>query len=299
MSLPVLYRLTGAVSPLVPARVVRASRRLPLLQTAITRLLDRSAPAGSVEVVSVAGPARGMRLILDLKAEREYWLGTYERQLIRTAKDVCRPGMTVYDVGANIGYTSLVFARLAGSRGSVFAFEPLPELVQRLAGHIRLNAFESRITLVSYAVSDCEGQEQFLVHQSHAMGKLAGSGTRDTIYGHEIDVQSMRLDDFVFRDQHPAPDVLKLDIEGGGVKAIPGMRRVLEQHRPTLMLELHGDEEKQVVWDTLQPLGYRFHWMQLGYPAIDQLADLMPRWRQHALAVPALKSPGLLKSDAS
>jgi FkbM family methyltransferase len=258
-----------------------------LLDRITQRLLDWQAPSGAVVVAVVGGPLHGALLRLDLALEREYWLGSYERQFPAAVQRVCKPGMIVYDIGANIGYTSLLFARAVGRQGRVYAFEPLPENIRRLTDHVALNAAQQQIHLLPYAVSDQEGSETFLVHRSAAMGKLVGSAERETSYVDRIEVRSIRLDELVSRDEVPPPQVIKLDIEGGGVKALPGMRRTLAEHTPIMLLELHGPEEQQVVWELLVPLGYRLLQMQRGYPAVASRADLGSRWRQHVLALPA------------
>ena len=67
-----------------------------------------------------------------IKTEKSRWLGTYEPELQAALREFMKPGMTVYDVGANIGYVTLMLAHRTGARGKVFAFEALPVNVERL-----------------------------------------------------------------------------------------------------------------------------------------------------------------------
>ncbi len=286
LSVPWAFRVAGLLNRAIPERVRRAARHIPLLNRSIQRFLDQQAPPGATVITVAGGVLRGARLELDLMSEREYWLGSYERQFPLAVRHFCKPGMTIYDVGANIGYTSLMFARIVGVQGCVYAFEPLPANIARLRTHMRLNLDLAHVQVIPSAVSDQEGHEIFLTHQSAAMGKLIGSSDRETTYVDQIEVASLRLDDFVYRDHHPLPDLIKIDIEGGAVKALPGMSRILAERRPLLFMELHGPAEQEVAWDMLQPLGYQLRSMNRGYPVVATRSDLATRWRQHVVAIP-------------
>ena len=65
-----------------------------------------------------------------------------------------------------------------------------------------------------------------------------------------------------------------MDIEGGEVLALPGMRRVLAEARPLMLMELHGPESSRVAWETLTAAGYEIRWMRRGYPVVPSLEAL-------------------------
>jgi FkbM family methyltransferase len=113
--------------------------------------------------------------------------------------------MVVFDVGANIGYLSLLFARQAGPDGRVVAFEALPANLARLAAHIELNGMAPNITIVPAAVVDRPGPVDFLVHRSHGMGKAAGSAGRDE----PERIESGTTIDLA-QQAHPLPEAVKL-----------------------------------------------------------------------------------------
>ncbi len=182
-----------------------------------------------------------------------------------------------YDLGANIGYISLLLARLAGQDGRVYSFEALPSNLERLRLNLRLNALEERVTVVPGAVGNSAQPVQFLVGPSGGTGKAQGSaGRQELAYSQAISVPGIVLDEFVFTAGNPPPAVMKIDIEGGEVLALPGMRRILAEARPLVCLELHGPEAARVAWETLVASGYRLCRMAPGYPP-----------------VPSLDSPGL------
>jgi FkbM family methyltransferase len=70
----------------------------------------------------------GARLLLDLRVDKDLWLGTYEPEVSSALRTFCGPGMIAYDLGANVGYTALLLARTVGPDGQVVAFEPGKEI---------------------------------------------------------------------------------------------------------------------------------------------------------------------------
>ena len=221
--------------------------------------------------------------------EKDYWLGTYEVELQQAVSDLLKPGMCIYDVGANIGYVTLLLARAAGESGQVAAFEALPANVARLEKHVALNHLGGRVTIVPAAVVDQAGPVRFLVHPSTSMGKAVGSAGREKMddYLKEIEVPGLALDGYVFEhglQPHPPPQAIKMDIEGGEVLAIKGMQRILQEVRPLLLVELHGHEAARVVWESLAQGRYTVHRMQPGYPQVNSVDQL--DWKAYIIAKP-------------
>ncbi len=276
--------LAAAVARLLPAPLKRAIYHSGPLARLIRRSLNRAAPAGLSQVQVAAGGLKGVPFLLDMQAQKAYWLGTYEPELQQAVSDWLPPGAVVYDVGANVGYISLLLARAAGDAGQVFAFEPLPANQERLAANLRLNPW-ARVTCVAAAAVDRPGPVRFLAHASGAMGKAAGSaGRTDQSYPQEIEVAGLTLDEFAYAAGHPVPQVIKMDIEGGEVLALQGMRRLLAEARPLLLLELHGPESARTAWETLTAAGYTILRMQPGYPVVKSLEEL--DWKAYIIAKP-------------
>jgi len=121
-----LLKSAAWAARVLPASVKRCLYRTPWLARFTRRTLNAAAPVGLSEVTVAAGVLRGLRMKLDLQTEKDYWLGTYEPGLQEAARQLIQPGMVVYDVGANIGYISLIAARLAGENGHVYSFEAHP-----------------------------------------------------------------------------------------------------------------------------------------------------------------------------
>lgn len=276
-----LLNLAAAAARLLPAPLKRGLYRLGPLSRGLRGALNRAAPAGLSEASVAAGGLAGARLVLDLQTEKDYWLGTYEMDLQQAIQDWVEPGNVVYDLGANIGYVSLLLARAAGPSGRVFAFEPLPANQDRLQRNLALNP-ELKIELIAKAAADKEGTIPFALHASDDMGKLQGafgeaSGDRT------IEVQTISLD--TFAEQQPAPQLVKIDIEGAELLALRGMAGLLRTARPILFIELHGYEAGRACWELLRAANYRLHWMQGEYASIASSDEL--KKKSYVIARPA------------
>jgi FkbM family methyltransferase len=269
---------------LLPTRLKRWFYRLGPFSELLRATLNTAAPEGLTEVQVAGGDLRGTTLLLDLQVDKDLWLGTYEPEVQATIRAFCKPGMAVYDVGANIGYTSLLMAQAVGREGLVIAFEPHPKNLDRLQANIELNPFASIVEIVPLAVADQTGPARFQIHVSGGMGRLVGTSVKPDRFIGEIDVSQISLDEFVYGQGNPTPELIKVDIEGGEGLAMRGMRRLLRHARPTLLLELHGSEAVQAVWGALVAAEYEIHWMRRGYPKVPSVTEL-PR-KSYVVAQP-------------
>jgi len=267
---------------ILPTSVKKALYGNKPLAGLIRGTLNKAAPSGLDVVNIAAGRLEGMPMLLDMQTEKDFWLGTYEPEMQSALAELIIPGMTVYDVGANIGYITLMLAMLTGSQGKVHAFEALPDNVERLRRNVELNGFNDRVAIYSGAVAAGEGAVRFLVHASGGMGKAAGSAGREERYPREITVPCTSLDAFAFVLGNPPPQAVKMDIEGGEVLALPGMKRILSEAHPLMLLELHGPESEKMAWETLTAAGYTLHAMQDGYPIIESPEKL--GWKAYVIA---------------
>jgi FkbM family methyltransferase len=157
---------------------------------------------------------------------------------------VVERGDVVFDVGANLGYYTLLFSHLAGRRGRVHAFEPIPETLAALeAGLARERRFDN-VTLNEWALSDRTGSLPFFVpgddHGQASMARhAAGSWSRPhEVRSHECRVRT--LDDYC-RESGAAPSFVKCDVEGAELLVLRGGAVTLAACRPLLHLEVNPD----------------------------------------------------------
>lgn len=160
---------------------------------------------------------------------RSIALGMYEVAITRLMKTLIKPGMTVLDVGANIGYFSLVVAQLVGESGGVWAFEPVPHLVDIISNNIRDNGYVGRIHIVPEAVNDAPGTVELHVNAaisahsslySHASAYLDEQKSAERI---PIKIASTSLDTWAAQKGWPTVDLVKMDVEGAERLALEGM----------------------------------------------------------------------------
>jgi FkbM family methyltransferase len=279
-----LLNFAALAAKILPTSIKQAIYRIKPLAALIRRGLNSAAPTGLTEVTIAAGDLEGYQIFLDMQVDKDYWLGTYEPELQAALRELIHPGTIIYDVGANIGYVSLLLAKAVGEKGYVYAFEALPENAERWHKNIALNGKQARLNLFAGAVTQSSGPVRFLVHTSGGMGKVAGSAGRQDKYQTEVNVPGISLDDFVYGRGYPPPQVVKMDIEGGEVLALPGMHRVLTEARPLILMELHGPESCQVAWETLTSADYSICWMRKDYPVIPSIDAL--GWKAYIVGMP-------------
>src|ERR1039458_10694426 len=137
------------------------------------RLPLRLIPAW-MEVRIVQGPLRGKRWIAG-SSNHGCWLGSYEAAKERKMIELVRPGMVCWDVGANVGFYTLLLAELVGAGGRVFAFEPVPRNVELLRRHVEMNRY-LHVRIFSCALGDFDGETGFGPGPNTSMGHMAAGG---------------------------------------------------------------------------------------------------------------------------
>jgi FkbM family methyltransferase len=279
-----ILSIVAFAARILPTSTKQAIYKIGPLARFIRRGLNRLAPTGLVEVKVAAGDLAGATILLDMQIDKDYWLGTYEPELQAALRELIPPKAVIFDVGANIGYVSLLLAKAAGEEGKVFAFEALPSNVEQLRCNLELNGMETRVTVVACAVTQAPGPVRFLVHASGGMGKAAGSAGRIDNYQSEITVPGISLDAFVYSQGNPPPQVVKMDIEGGEGMAVAGMRRLLTETPPLMLMELHGPDASREVWNALTAAGYSICWMRPGFPEVASLEAM--GWKAYIVARP-------------
>lgn len=277
-----VLRLAAWVAKALPNGLRQSIYRSGPLAGAVRSTLNAAAAEGAIEVEIAAGPLAGARMNLDLKSEKTLWLGNYEPQLMQAIEQFGGPGMRAYDVGANIGYVSLALARRAGERGSVVAFEPLPANLVRLRHNLDLNAEGVRVVMVGAAVADHSAQAEFLTHRSGGMGKLVAAAGRDAEYQGSLSVEQIALDDWHAGQGGPAPDLVKIDVEGGEALVLRGMSNLIREARPLLLIELHGPQAAAEALAVLSRAGYRLLQLRKGYPPFEPGTE----WKNYVVGVP-------------
>lgn len=199
-----------------------------------------------------------------------YWYhkGLYEPDLSEYIHAHLKEGETFWDIGAHAGYHALTAARMVGARGRVIAVEPDPDICAIFREQLALNGIE-HCTVLQGAVADREGTVTLRRWAVDSRGSaLEAVGT---IEGEAIQVPSMTLDGMLTR--YPRPQMLKMDIEGAEVFALPhGEVLFSGADRPRhLIIGVHGAAAKTFTETFLRDHAYRV----VTPPTSEDLATLI------------------------
>jgi len=225
--------------------------------------------------IIMQGAGKGLRFNPG-RTNAGFLLGTSEPGVQAALVSLLRPGMTFYDVGANVGFLTVIGARLVGPTGRVVSIEPLPGNVQRLQHNVLLNQFK-HVTVKELAIGAENTTERFFTSEEPTWGTLASSGRPPSKPTGEIEVQVRTLDSLLHDEMLPCPELIKIDVEGGENSVLLGARETLIRSRPILMIELHGTNS--AVAESLRSLGY--HSVVLG--SSEQVTDAS--WDAYVVAV--------------
>ncbi|HTB58381.1 MAG TPA: FkbM family methyltransferase [Polyangia bacterium] len=186
--------------------------------------------------------------------------GTFEISETRLVQAFLQPGMTFLDVGAHIGYYTLIAARLVGDAGHVHSFEPGKEMRAHLEANVARNGLRN-VEIHPQALAERTGEVGFYPSElasNQGISSIIASGDGRAA---PVTVPSFSLDDFAASLGGRRIDFLKMDIEGAELQVIRGGRRLLgEKEAPPMIFEAH---ELAPVADALRPLGYQIR--QLHY----------------------------------
>lgn len=180
---------------------------------------------------------RGIRFQLDLSdyIERSIYCRDFDAPETHLLIKIVKPGWIVMDVGANIGYYSLLLSRLVGSKGTVYAFEPAAETWKRLLRTIELNR-PTNIFPSKVALADRCGKVSFVTASATNTGK--GRLARSVAEGLET-VDQITLDAFSEQHQLKRIDFIKVDIEGCEERLLDGGRKTMARFKPSLIMEIN------------------------------------------------------------
>jgi FkbM family methyltransferase len=206
--------------------------RIPLLKTLYLRVAQVVLPDHDVWVsvdgqsMLIPSPRRSV------VSRMVYLFGVWEEPVTQILRKEIYPGMTALDIGAHIGYFTLILAKRVGKDGRVFSFEPNPEV----QGYLRENVLHnghSHVTICPMALFHEEGFG-VMEERDFSNAWLARRCTDSTdavpvaVYDRAAESLGIHRVDFV-----------KMDVEGAELNILLGMRELLERDRPSLIIEIH------------------------------------------------------------
>lgn len=199
----------------------------------------------------LGGPLRGSRIVTSWHDYPAAILGSTERPLIDWMRRNVKIGQTWLDVGAHYGYTTLALSRWVGSNGRVFAFEPAVETAGYLSQTRALNACRN-VTILPLGL-DAEP----------SLHRVAGVPRRGMYEAGQrapsaIDVYLVALDAIwnQVNGNDERVDGVKIDVQGMELHTLCGMKRLLLEQHPVVVLEFHAGVDRGSVNELLASCGY-------------------------------------------
>lgn len=242
------------------------------MKAIVSRLLTQT-PVRDIPVTVQKGLAKGARW--SFLPHSAYWRCGGHEPDVEAAIHLhgCIRGATCWDLGTHFGIYTVGMAMAVGSEGQVVGFEPDPVSFKRCQHHVQINSL-SWVKLFNAAVSDTETSVSLILSQG------AGASTSHLAYESEnpddasvkITVPTVVLDKLVERGEIRPPQLLKIDIEGHGAKALKGACKTLATYRPTIVMSFHSQWEVEDTRKLLEPIGYRSFTcagLEVDWPATD------------------------------
>lgn len=248
--------------------VIRRFLRFYLAQCPVTEgkgalyrsFAKRLLPAERLAVTSLPF---GFMMELDLEetGQREiYFFLSYERKESALIRLMLQPGDVFWDVGASIGYYTLMAAARVGESGRVIAFEPFPPALERIERNISLNPFKN-IRVVRAASGSSAGTVRIYFDRDipDGVATLAPTSSQTS----SIQCEQLSLDHFLNSSGERPPNILKADIEGAETSMLKGASLILQSaNPPILLLEMEEEQfarhntSKREIHEILSPRGY-------------------------------------------
>jgi len=207
------------------------------------------------------GPAKGVKLNLDLRKEGSYWLGNYDQWIFDSISfsELIKKGDVVWDAGAYVGYYTGVFRKLVGDTGNVVTFEASTTNYNRLKHLPSINKWDN-VSIHYLAVGPDHSRISFV----DSLGGSNGPYALDKVYNEKdktkittVEVECCGVDELVYEKNIPAPDFIKFDLESAEVYALHNGDRLFKEKRPTILLELHGEQAKNAAGLFLEKYNYK------------------------------------------
>jgi len=174
--------------------------------------------------------------------QRMYFYGEHdERYEINNLVNIIQPGDSCWDIGANVGFYTCLFASLVGESGRVVAFEPVSATRGFLSENVHINGYQN-VSIIDKALGDVPGEHRIYLDTPENAEGTVSLNAREGMHHEMIEVDT--LDNLA--SVLPVPDFIKIDVEGYQMKVFTGGKEFFERHSPMIMAELR-DKDKTLM----------------------------------------------------
>lgn len=247
---------------------VSSVTRTKLPKTLLRRLFRHA--RGAVLVTDFDGDLSIELQLSEHMQRRIFWMGYYSESIACLLNNMLKPGMTVLDVGANVGEITLLAGKRVGAQGKVFAFEPIDAIARQLTRHVQMNHL-NHVSVEQCALGDVINDDmpiysscgQEIDDENNGLGSLYG-GDEGAVALQRIRMTTMDM----WLEARPAIqriDLIKIDIEGAELACLHGARQALKRFKPNIIVEIQDFSAARAgyrpadILDFLSDLGYAFH----------------------------------------
>ena len=264
----VFQSMKKVVKEIIKRRAVNAAVRVPLgillshsqnksvrhflLRIPVVSKFRVELPDGNSIIMHASGSD------VDHIARKLFWWGfrSHEAATATLFYELAKNCSTIFDVGANIGYFTLL-AATANRKSHIVAFEPVPEIFEHLNSNIQLNQAHN-VTSVYAAVTNHDGSVPLYLHgaQSSVRRDFRSPTAR-------IEVPSVTLDSYVKQNEIGPVGLMKIDVETGEPQVFERMQHILQRDKPHIICEVLSYSE-EFLNSFLSDYGYRFYWITNG-----------------------------------
>lgn len=213
---------------------------------------------------------RGIHWNLDLREGIDFaifLLGAFEPDTLKVFERLVRPGMTVLDIGANIGAHTLHLGQLVGTSGRVIAFEPTTWAFGKLMNNLALNPEISAHVIAQQAMLVGDSGQTVPENIPSSWPLKSDQNVHPKLRGRDMATTgsiAMTADSFLSQSKVDKIDFIKLDVDGYECDVLSGMQRTLRKQQPIILMELspyvlmEKGHSIQKLIDILDSAGYRF-----------------------------------------
>jgi len=224
---------------------------------------------GTVTVIDYDGDLTMDLSLSEHMQRRIFWMGFYSQGVVALIKRTVTEGMTVLDVGANVGEITLVCSKLVGTSGHVFAFEPAERIRESLTRNVNANAIKN-VSISSVGLADYDGSATIYEScgqgapddEHHGLGSLYGNPSEHCSLGV---IKITQLDRVCEELSIQRIDLIKIDVEGAELACLRGAKNIISSMRPRIIIEIQAYSSHRAgydqgdILDFLSTFGYEFH----------------------------------------
>ncbi len=207
------------------------------------------------------GPLKGIKFIHGALAGPSFGASVYinrieQKQTNEFVKQL-KFGNIVFDIGANVGYYTLLASKLIGEKGKVFSFEPVVRNLVFVYDHVRINKLKN-VIILPFACSEQSKLEIFSFGPDCAQGHITKNVIASEINSdtHTF-VNTIKVDEFVSKYKI-LPDIIKMDVEGAELLVLKGAKETLLKCKPKIFLSIHSAELELSCKEYLKDFSYNF-----------------------------------------